>query len=85
MDTSLPSSTWNPVRQRWLLYAQSAKSQWPDVRFDDLLATGGSRSGLCQLVATTYGLDAASADRAVRLWQESLVETSVPGQGYTAA
>ena len=85
MDTSLPSPTWNRVRQRWILYAQIAKNQWPDIAFDDLLATGGSRRDLCRLVAGTYGLDDAAARRAVTLWKRSLVEEDTAPPGYTAA
>lgn len=85
MDTSLHTPSWNRVRQHWILYAQSAKTQWPDIRFDDLLATGGSRAALCYLVAGTYGLDTRSATHAIEVWQRGLAEWDESPSGYTAA
>ena len=85
VDTSLHTPPWNWIRKRWIVYAQTAKTQWPEIRFDDLLATDGSRSSLTRLVADTYGLDMSSAEHAVHVWHHGLSEWDGAPPGYTAA
>lgn len=85
VETILQTPTWNRLRERWIVYAQAADSQWPDIGFDALLATGGSRAALCHLVAQTYGLDPSSAEHAVSVWQHGLAGQDEASPGFTAA
>lgn len=73
MDEFRTDSNWAHVQERWLDYAQRIKIQWPEISFSEILATRGSRERLCECVAGTYGLQAAEAERAVAIWQESQI------------
>lgn len=74
VESSQARTSWSRFQRHWLFFAQAAKSQWPDIGFEDLLTAGRSRAFLCDLVARTYGLDERAADRAVAVWQCRVVD-----------